>query len=207
PLPAPAPSPTPCPFPWPPPAAGPAPLPPPGAPPPPAPPPPPPPPPPPLANAGVTTRALTAKPSTKARNVAMRIRPPFEGADANRPRQNPASLMPSGKAFATATVMRIFPYRRPPPLPSAVEQIPSHRVRDTSSRRRVAARRSEARYSTLGTFMSDWFPKQALGSLPERAARRWGARGALYFKGRRWCFAELWRCVAAQGGRLVSVGS
>ena len=34
--------------------------------------------------------------------------------------------------------------------------------------------------------MGDWFPKQTLGSLPERAARRWGARQALYFKGQRW---------------------
>src|SRR2546426_6953774 len=39
--------------------------------------------------------------------------------------------------------------------------------------------------------MGDWFPKQTLGSLPERAARRWGTREALYFKGRRWSFAEL----------------
>ena len=29
----------------------------------------------------------------------------------------------------------------------------------------------------------DWFEKQTLGSLPERAARRWGAREALCFKG------------------------
>jgi len=39
--------------------------------------------------------------------------------------------------------------------------------------------------------MSDWFPKQTLGSLPERAARRWGTREAVYFKGRRWSFGEL----------------
>ena len=39
--------------------------------------------------------------------------------------------------------------------------------------------------------MRDWFPKQTLGSLPERAAERWGAREALYFKGRRWSFADL----------------
>src|SRR6266404_2263642 len=39
--------------------------------------------------------------------------------------------------------------------------------------------------------MGDWFPKQTLGSLPGRAARRWGAREALYFKGRRSSFKEL----------------
>jgi fatty-acyl-CoA synthase len=39
--------------------------------------------------------------------------------------------------------------------------------------------------------MRDWFPKQTLGSLPERATERWGAREALYFKGRRWSFADL----------------
>ena len=39
--------------------------------------------------------------------------------------------------------------------------------------------------------MGDWFPKQTLGSLPERAARRWGTHEALYFQGRRWSFTEL----------------
>ena len=39
--------------------------------------------------------------------------------------------------------------------------------------------------------MGDWFPKQTLGSLPERAARRLGTREALYFQGRRWSFTEL----------------
>ena len=39
--------------------------------------------------------------------------------------------------------------------------------------------------------MGDWFPKLTVGSLPERAASRWGAREALYFQGRRWSFAEL----------------
>ena len=37
----------------------------------------------------------------------------------------------------------------------------------------------------------DWFEKQTLGSLPERAARRWGSREALCFKGRRLTFADL----------------
>lgn len=39
--------------------------------------------------------------------------------------------------------------------------------------------------------MAEWFPRQTLGSLPADAARRWGAREALSFKGRRWSFAEL----------------
>jgi fatty-acyl-CoA synthase len=39
--------------------------------------------------------------------------------------------------------------------------------------------------------MGDWYEKQTLGLLPERAARRWGAREALAFQGKRWTFAEL----------------
>jgi len=54
--------------------------------------------------------------------------------------------------------------------------------------------------------MGDWFPKQALGSLPERAARRWGAREALYFKGRRWSFAELSRGVDRLARGLIALG-
>ena len=42
----------------------------------------------------------------------------------------------------------------------------------------------------------DWFEKQTLGSLPARAARRWGACEALCFKGRRLTFADLARGVA-----------
>ena len=37
----------------------------------------------------------------------------------------------------------------------------------------------------------EWFPRQTMGSLPERAARRFGDREALCFKGRRVTFAEL----------------
>src|SRR5947208_10811999 len=54
--------------------------------------------------------------------------------------------------------------------------------------------------------MSDWFPKQALGSLPERAARRWGARQALYFKGQRWSFTELSRGVDRLARGLIALG-
>ena len=39
--------------------------------------------------------------------------------------------------------------------------------------------------------MGDWYDKQTIGLLPERAARRWGAREALAFQGQRWTFAEL----------------
>jgi fatty-acyl-CoA synthase len=37
----------------------------------------------------------------------------------------------------------------------------------------------------------EWFAKVTLGSLPERAARRWGSREAVCFKGRRASFADL----------------
>jgi len=54
--------------------------------------------------------------------------------------------------------------------------------------------------------MGDWFPKQTLGSLPERAARRWGAREALYFNGRRWSFTELSRSVDRLARGLLALG-
>src|SRR5437667_828854 len=111
--------------------------------------------------------------------------------------------MPSGKAVATANRNENFPVSAAAPSLSAVEQIPSPRVRVTPSRR---ARRSEARYSTLGTFMGDWFPKQALGSLPERATERWGAREALYFKGQRWSFAELSAGIDRLAHGLIGLG-
>ena len=54
--------------------------------------------------------------------------------------------------------------------------------------------------------MGDWFPKQTLGSLPESAARRWGAREALYFKGRRSSFAELSLAVDRLARGLIAQG-
>ncbi|PYN81130.1 MAG: AMP-binding protein [Candidatus Rokuibacteriota bacterium] len=54
--------------------------------------------------------------------------------------------------------------------------------------------------------MGDWFSKQTLGSLPERAARRWGTREALYFKGRRWSFAELSARVDRLARGLIGLG-
>jgi fatty-acyl-CoA synthase len=54
--------------------------------------------------------------------------------------------------------------------------------------------------------MGDWFAKQTLGSLPERAAARWGAREALYFKGRRWSFAELAARIDRLARGLIGLG-
>lgn len=54
--------------------------------------------------------------------------------------------------------------------------------------------------------MSDWFPRQTIGSLPERAARRWGAREALCFQGRRWTFAELSQRVDRAARGLLALG-
>jgi fatty-acyl-CoA synthase len=54
--------------------------------------------------------------------------------------------------------------------------------------------------------MSDWFPKQTLGSLPERAARRWGTRVALVFQGRRWSFAEISAGVDRLARGLIGLG-
>src|SRR5215468_614868 len=64
----------------------------------------------------------------------------------------------------------------------------------------------KARYSLPETPMGDWFPKQTLGSLPERAAARWGAREALYFKGRRWSFAELSAGIDRLARGLIGLG-
>jgi fatty-acyl-CoA synthase len=39
--------------------------------------------------------------------------------------------------------------------------------------------------------VTEWFPKRTLGALPADAARRWGHREAVLFKGQRSSFAEL----------------
>ena len=54
--------------------------------------------------------------------------------------------------------------------------------------------------------MGDWFPKHTLGSLPERAARRWGAREALAFQGRRWSFDEISAGVDRLARGLIGLG-
>ncbi len=52
----------------------------------------------------------------------------------------------------------------------------------------------------------DWFEKQTMGSLPARAARRWGAREALYWKGRRLTFADLDAGVDRAAKGLIALG-
>ena len=53
---------------------------------------------------------------------------------------------------------------------------------------------------------SDWFEKVPLGALPERAARRWGAREAICFQGRRWTFAEVAAEVDRAARGLIALG-
>jgi fatty-acyl-CoA synthase len=54
--------------------------------------------------------------------------------------------------------------------------------------------------------MADWYERQTLGGLPERAARRWGTREALAFQGRRWTFAEVHARVDAVAKGLLELG-
>src|SRR6266705_5115777 len=54
--------------------------------------------------------------------------------------------------------------------------------------------------------MGEWYAKQTLGLLPERAARRWGPREGLAFQGTRWTFAELHMRVDAVAKGLLALG-
>src|SRR6267143_7320771 len=54
--------------------------------------------------------------------------------------------------------------------------------------------------------MGDWYVKQTIGLLPERAARRWGSREALAFQGRRWTFADVAARVDAAAKGLLELG-
>ena len=54
--------------------------------------------------------------------------------------------------------------------------------------------------------MADWFAKQTLGSLPARAASRWGEREALCFEGRRCSWAELSEAVDRAARGLMALG-
>src|SRR4029077_15729487 len=54
--------------------------------------------------------------------------------------------------------------------------------------------------------MGDWYAKQTIGLLPERAARQWGPREALAFQGRRWTFSEIHARVDAVARGLMSLG-
>ncbi len=53
---------------------------------------------------------------------------------------------------------------------------------------------------------ADWFERATIGTLPARAARRWGAREALCFKGQRWSFADLADDVDAVARGLIARG-
>jgi fatty-acyl-CoA synthase len=53
---------------------------------------------------------------------------------------------------------------------------------------------------------SDWFAKQTIGALPQRAAERWGARQALCFEDRRITFAELATGVNRVAKGLIALG-
>jgi fatty-acyl-CoA synthase len=53
----------------------------------------------------------------------------------------------------------------------------------------------------------DWFEKGTLGALPEQAARRWGAREALSFRGRRQSFAEVAAGVDRVAKGLLALGT
>jgi fatty-acyl-CoA synthase len=52
----------------------------------------------------------------------------------------------------------------------------------------------------------DWFERVPLGALPARAARRWGAREALCFAGRRFTFGELAAGVDRVARGLIALG-
>ncbi len=57
-----------------------------------------------------------------------------------------------------------------------------------------------------GGASADWFERQTLGDLPARAARRWGGREALCFKGRRVTFADLAAGVDRAARGLLALG-
>jgi fatty-acyl-CoA synthase len=54
--------------------------------------------------------------------------------------------------------------------------------------------------------VENWYEIRTIGSLPERAARQWGAREALAFGGQRWTFAELSARVDAAAKGLLQLG-
>ena len=54
--------------------------------------------------------------------------------------------------------------------------------------------------------MAEWFERVALGTLPSRAARRFGTREALVFEGRRWTFEDLDRDVDRAARGLLAAG-
>ena len=63
-----------------------------------------------------------------------------------------------------------------------------------------------AEQATAPMRSTDWFERATIGSLPERAARRWGSREALCFRGQRWSFADLSEDVDAVARGLIARG-
>src|SRR5713226_5107670 len=53
---------------------------------------------------------------------------------------------------------------------------------------------------------ADWFEKVTIGTLPERAARRWGAREALCFRDARSTFADVAAGVDRAARGLIALG-
>src|ERR1700741_620095 len=60
--------------------------------------------------------------------------------------------------------------------------------------------------TTLRGRSSDWFGKQVIGQLPAEAARRWGSREAICWKGRRVSFADLSAGVDRFAKGLIALG-
>jgi fatty-acyl-CoA synthase len=54
--------------------------------------------------------------------------------------------------------------------------------------------------------MADWFEKITFGSLPDRAAKKFGDKEALCFKGRRWSFTQLAEDVDRAAKGLIHLG-
>jgi acyl-CoA synthetase (AMP-forming)/AMP-acid ligase II len=53
---------------------------------------------------------------------------------------------------------------------------------------------------------TDWFEKTTLGTLPERAARRWGEREAIVFRERRLSFEAVAAAVDRAARALIALG-
>jgi fatty-acyl-CoA synthase len=54
--------------------------------------------------------------------------------------------------------------------------------------------------------MADWFEKMTFGSLPDRAARMFGDREALFFNGIRWSFAQLAESINRAAKGFIHLG-
>ena len=54
--------------------------------------------------------------------------------------------------------------------------------------------------------MDGWYEKLGIGELVDRAARLFGAKEALYYKGKRWTFAQLQEDVNRSARGLIQLG-